>query len=105
MMDVRSDMQRPDHERTHPRNNYSDAGFQKDDGKTIELVQACREEKKTEQSDGNGYSWEKEDRTNENKMERRVPTRLEKSTGLRAGEEMDRAMWRRKIISHTGDTT
>ena len=27
-----------------------------------------------------------------------------KSTGLRAGEEMDRAMWRRKIISHTGVT-
>ena len=26
-----------------------------------------------------------------------------KSTGLRAGEEADRAMWRRKIISHTGD--
>ena len=28
-----------------------------------------------------------------------------KSTGLRAGEEMDRAMWRRKIISYTGDPT
>ena len=28
-----------------------------------------------------------------------------KSTGLRAGEETDRAMWRRKIISHTGDPT
>ena len=27
------------------------------------------------------------------------------STGLRAGEETDRAMWRRKIISHTGDPT
>ena len=27
------------------------------------------------------------------------------STGLRAGEETDRAMWRRKIISHTGDHT
>ena len=26
------------------------------------------------------------------------------STGLRAGEETDRAMWRRKIISHTGVT-
>ena len=25
-----------------------------------------------------------------------------KSTGLRAGEEKERAMWRRKIISHTG---
>ena len=27
------------------------------------------------------------------------------STGLRAGEETDRAMWRRKIICHTGDPT
>ena len=26
-------------------------------------------------------------------------------TGLRAGEETDRAMWRRNIISHTGDPT
>ena len=28
-----------------------------------------------------------------------------KSTGLRGGEEADRAMWRRKIISYTGDPT
>ena len=28
-----------------------------------------------------------------------------KSSGLGAGEETDRAMWRRKIISHTGDPT
>ena len=28
-----------------------------------------------------------------------------KRTGLRAGEETDRAMWRRKIIGHTGDPT
>ena len=28
-----------------------------------------------------------------------------KSTGLRAGEETDRAMWRGKIISYTGDPT
>ena len=31
--------------------------------------------------------------------------RYMKSTGLRAGEEMDRATWSRKIISHTGDMT
>ena len=31
-------------------------------------------------------------------MKRRVPTRLEKSNGLRAGEEMDRSTWCRKII-------
>ena len=28
-----------------------------------------------------------------------------KSTGLRAGEETDREMWRRNIISYTGDPT
>ena len=28
-----------------------------------------------------------------------------KSTEMRAGEETDRAMWRRKIISYTGDPT
>ena len=28
-----------------------------------------------------------------------------KSTGLRASEETDRATWRRKIISYTGDPT
>ena len=28
-----------------------------------------------------------------------------KSTGLRAGEETDRVMWRRKVISYTGDPT
>ena len=28
-----------------------------------------------------------------------------KDTGLRAGEETDRSMWRRKIISYTGDPT
>ena len=28
-----------------------------------------------------------------------------KSIGLRAGKETDRALWRRKIISHTGDPT
>ena len=31
--------------------------------------------------------------------------RDQKSTRLRTGEETDRAMWRRKIISDTGDPT
>ena len=44
-LDVRSDPQRQDQERTHPRNNESDAGFQKDHGETIELVRACDEER------------------------------------------------------------
>ena len=57
-----------------------------------------------EESVESGYTREKEERTTENKLERRVSTRFE-STGLRAGEETDRAMWRRKICNHTGDPT
>ena len=47
-MDVRSDTQRQDPERTHPRNDESDAGFQKDHGETIELIWAriCQEKRR-----------------------------------------------------------
>ena len=47
----------------------------------IELVRACDEERwrtHTEESVEGGYTREKEERTTENKMERRVSTRLEK---------------------------
>ena len=47
---------------------------------------------------------EKEDRTTENNMERSAQQDLNRC-GLRAGEATDRAMWRRKIISRTGDCT
>ena len=40
-MDVRSDTQREHPERTHPRNNESDAGCQNYHGATIELVRAA----------------------------------------------------------------
>ena len=43
---------------------------------------------------------EKEEGTIENARQRDL-----KSTGLRAGEETDSAIWRRKIISHTGNPT
>ena len=42
-MDVRSDTQRQDQERTHS-NNESGAGFQKDHREKIELVQSYDEE-------------------------------------------------------------
>ena len=80
-MDVRSDTQRQDQEWTHPRNNKSSAGFQKDHREKIDLVRACDEERwwtHTEESIESGYTREKEDRTTENKMERRVSTRSEK---------------------------
>ncbi len=80
-MDVRSDTQRQDQELTHPRNNKSGAGFQKDHQEKIELVRACDEERwrtHTEESVEGGYTREKEERTTENKMERRVSTKFEK---------------------------
>ena len=58
----------------------------------------------TEESVEGRYTREKEERTTENKMERRMPTRFAKYW-TESGEETDRAMWRRKIISHTGDST
>ena len=110
-MDVRSDTQRQDQERTHPRKNTSDASFEKNQGETIELVRACDQERwrtHTEESVEDGYTREKEERTTENKMERRVSTRhekywiesgrgdgqgdVEKEDQLRVGEETDRAM-------------
>ena len=96
-----------DQERTHTRNNEGGAGLQNDHREKIDLVRACDEERwrtYTEESVENGYTREKEERTTENKMERRVSTRCE-NTGLRAGEETDRAMWRKKIRGHTGVTT
>ena len=43
-MDVQSDTQIQDQERTHPRNRESYAGFQQDHGETIELVLVCDDE-------------------------------------------------------------
>ena len=40
-MDVPSDAQRQDEERTHPRDNESDAGCRKDHGDMDKLVRAC----------------------------------------------------------------
>ena len=44
-VDVRSDTQRQDLERTHPRNNECGAGFQKDHRAKIEPIRACDEER------------------------------------------------------------
>ena len=103
-MDLRIHTQRQDQELTHPRNNKSGPGFHKDHREKIELVRACDEERwrtHTEESVEGGYTREKEERTTENKMERRVSTRFETFWT----EETERAIWRRKIISYTGDPT
>ena len=65
------------------RNEHiSGAGFQKDHReKIVELVRACDEERwrtHSEESIEDGYTREKEERTTENKMERRVSMRFEK---------------------------
>ena len=79
----------------------------KDHREKIELVRACDEERwrtHTEESVEGGYTREKEKRTTETKWKDACQRDL-KSTGLRAGEETNRAMWRRTIFSYTSDPT
>ena len=73
-------MQRHNQKRTHMRDNESGAGFQKDHREKIELAWACDEERCRTQNEEIveiRYTREKKERTTENKMERRVPTRYE----------------------------
>ena len=84
------------------------AGFQKDHREKIELLRACDEERwrtHTEESVEGGYTREKEERTTENKMERRVSTRFEKywtESGRGDGqgdvEEKDHQLYRRPYM-------
>ena len=98
-MDVRSDTQRQDQERTHPRDNESGTGFQKDHGETIDLERACDEERWRTHEE-NGYT--RKMKIGRPKTRRKDACQWDlKSTGLRVGEETDRAMWRRKISNHT----
>ena len=74
----------------------------------VELVRACDEERwrtHTEESVEGGYTREKEERTTENKMERRVSTRFEKywtESGRGDGqgdvEKKDNQLYRRPYI-------
>ena len=60
-MDVRSDTQRQDRERTHPRDNKSGASFHKDRQQTVEMVRICDEERRKTHSEENvedGYTGE-----------------------------------------------
>ena len=67
-------------------------------------VRTCDQERRrtqTKDSVDDGYTKEREDRATENKMERRVPMKLEKYS-TETGEETDiMATWSGKIISHT----
>ena len=89
---IRKDKIRNEHIRETTREAQDS---KKDHREKIELVRACEEEiwrTPTEESVEGGYTREKEQRDL-------------KSTGLRAGEQTDRATWRRNIISYTGDPT
>ena len=44
-MDVWSDTQRNEQERTHRRDNERDGGFQKDHRETTEMIRTCDEER------------------------------------------------------------
>ena len=59
-MDVWSDKKRQNQERTHPRNDESSAGVQKDNGEKTEMVWARHEESDT---------GEKEERETKDKVE------------------------------------
>ena len=71
-MDMRSDTPRQDKKHTHPRDDH---------GETIERERTCDEDSRrthAEQSAEDGNTREREERTTENEMERRVPTRHDK---------------------------
>ena len=72
------DTQRQDQKRTHTMDKESGAGFQKDHGETIDLVQAYEEERRRNVMTTMLNTREKDERTTENKMERLVTTSLEK---------------------------
>ena len=80
------------------RNNERGADFHKDHRETIELVR--RDEEHILRKVPRMYIiyQRKGERTTENKMERRMPTRHEMYW-----TEMERATWSRKIIRHISD--
>ena len=64
-MDVWSDKKRQNQERTHPRNDESSAGVQKDNGEKTEMVWARHEDgrrSRSEESDDESDTGEKEER-------------------------------------------
>ena len=93
---MRSATQRQYWERIHPGNNESDAGFQKITARRLNWYGhvILRKVLRTD------IPGKRNGRPKQDACQRDL-----KSTGLRVGEETDRAMCRRKICSHTGDPT
>ena len=71
-VDVWSDKKRQNQERTHPRNDKSSAGVQKDNGEKTEMVWARHEDggrSRSEESDDESDTGEKEERETKDKVE------------------------------------
>ena len=107
-MDTRSDTQRQDQERTHTRHNESRTGFQKDTERRLNWYgDVMRRDEEGMHTEGKCWKTDKpvKRKTGRPKIRRKDACQRDmKSTGLRAGEETDRATWSRKIMSHTGDS-
>ena len=74
-MDVWSDKKIQNQERTHPRNDESSAGVQKDNGEKTEIVWARHEDgrrSRSEESDDESDTGEQEERETKDKVEGRV---------------------------------
>ena len=70
-VDVWSDKKRQNQERTHPRNDESSAGVQKDNGEKTEMVWARHEDgrrSRSEESDDKSDTGEKEDQRQGGRM-------------------------------------
>ena len=105
-MDVWSDKKRQNQERTHPRNNESSAGVQKDNGEKTEMVY------------GHVMRME-EDHVLKRVMTKAIPRKRNRggpktswkdvckrdmqTVGLREGDEGDMAYWKEMINNHSGD--
>ena len=71
-VDVWSDKKRQNQERTHPRNDESSTGVQKDNGEKTEMVWARHEDgrrSRSEESDDESDTGEKEERETKDKVE------------------------------------
>ena len=105
-MDVWSDKKRQNQERTHPRNDESSAGVQKDNGEKTEMVWARHEDGRrshSEDSDDESDTGEKEERETKDKVEGCVQEGHMQTVGLREGDEGDMAYWKEMINNHSGD--
>ena len=104
-MDVWSDKKRQNQERTHPRNDESSAGVQKDNGSKTEMVRARHEDgrrSRSEESDDENDTGERK-RGRPKARLKDVCKRDMHTVGIREGDERDRAYWKETINNHSCD--